>query len=107
MKSLIANGHSSDTAGKRSPYGRFLEYKFNRIVASGLVSDLQSKGFDAERLVPDENDITIAERLRRVNTWCREHSKDSCILVLIDSNTFLTFTMIHPIHFHACLPPSI
>ena len=30
MKIFIDNGHGADTAGKRSPNGRFLEYKFNR-----------------------------------------------------------------------------
>lgn len=88
MKIFIDNGHGSDTAGKRSPDGRFLEYKFNHIIASGTVSALRNKGLDAELLVPEENDITLAERCRRVNGWCREHGKDSCILVSIHANAF-------------------
>lgn len=88
MKIFIDNGHGSDTAGKRSPDGRFLEYKFNRIIASGLVSTLHSRGLDAELLVPEENDITLAEQYRRVNGWCREHGKDSCILVSIHATAF-------------------
>ncbi len=88
MKIFIDNGHGSDTAGKRSPDGRFLEYKFNHIIASGTVSALRNKGLDAELLVPEENDITLAERCRRVNGWYREHGKDSCILVSIHANAF-------------------
>lgn len=30
MKTHIDNGHGIDTPGKRSPNGRFLEYRFNR-----------------------------------------------------------------------------
>lgn len=67
MKFFIDNVHVSDTAGKRSPDGRFLEYQFNRIIATGLVSTLPSRGFDAELLVPEENDIIPAERCSRVN----------------------------------------
>ena len=67
MEIFIDNGHGSDTAGKRSPDGRLPEYKFNRIIASGRVSALRNKGLDAELLVTEENDITLAERCRRVN----------------------------------------
>ena len=71
-----------------SPDVRYLEYKFNRIIATGLVSALPSRGFDAELLVPEENDITLAERCRRVNAWYMEHGKDSGILVSIHANAF-------------------
>lgn len=47
MKIFIDNGHGQTTAGKRSNDGRFLEYKFNRIIAAGIVAALSSKGFDA------------------------------------------------------------
>lgn len=67
MKIFIDNVHGSDTAGKRSPDWRFLEHKFNYIFATGLVSALPSREFDAELLVPEENDITLAERCSRVN----------------------------------------
>ena len=47
MKIIIDNGHGSDTPGKRSPDGRFLECKFNREIAARVVSDLIDRGFDA------------------------------------------------------------
>ena len=40
MKILIDPGHGRNTAGKRSPDGRFLEYKFNRQVSNLIVADL-------------------------------------------------------------------
>jgi len=44
---LIDNGHGIETPGKRSPDGKFLEYYYNRIVASRVTAKLQNLGFDA------------------------------------------------------------
>ena len=40
MKILIDNGHGQNTPGKRSPDGRFLEFRFNRTIANQVVEDL-------------------------------------------------------------------
>lgn len=37
MKILIDNGHDVNTPGKRSPDGRFREYKYNREIAAAVV----------------------------------------------------------------------
>lgn len=88
MKILIDNGHGSDTAGKRSPDGRFLEYRFNRYIASRLVTDLTDKGYDALLLVPEETDIPLTERCRRVNEICRIYGKENVILISIHANAY-------------------
>lgn len=67
MKILIDNGHGVETPGKRSPDGRFREYKYNREIARAVVEHLQLRGYDAELLVPEENDISLEERVRRAN----------------------------------------
>lgn len=67
MKVLIDNGHGIETPGKRSPDGRFREYKYNREIAAAIVEHLQLRGYDAELLVPEEEDISLEERARRVN----------------------------------------
>ena len=85
-KILIDNGHGSDTPGKRSPDGRFLEYKFNREIARRIVTDLQDRGYDAELLVPEETDIPLKERARRVNSHCATLGKENVILVSIHVN---------------------
>ena len=59
MKILIDNGHGVDTAGKRSPDGSLREYKYTREIAEKVVSELKKRGFDAERIVPEENDISL------------------------------------------------
>ena len=57
MKILIDNGHGQSTPGKRSPDGRFLEFKFNREIAQRIVADLRDRGYDAELLVEEDDDV--------------------------------------------------
>lgn len=86
MKILIDNGHGIDTKGKRSPDGRLLEYAQNRLLAGRIVSALQARGHDAALLVPEENDISLPKRCRRVNEWCRQLGKDNVLLISIHCN---------------------
>lgn len=67
MKILIDNGHGIDTPGKRSPDGLFLEYAYNREIASRVVSELTNCGYDAQLLVPEVEDISLLERVRHEN----------------------------------------
>ena len=86
MTILLDPGHGNNTLGKRSPDGRFLEYKFNRIIASSLNAKLISKGFDSRIIVPEEEDIPLTERCRRVNALCRVLGVSNVILVSIHAN---------------------
>lgn len=86
MKILIDNGHGIETPGKRSPDGVLREYAWNRLIASRIVDRLLSLGLDAELLVPEERDISLPERCRRVNEWCRQLGKDNVLLISIHCN---------------------
>lgn len=86
MKILIDNGHGYDTAGKRSPDGKLREYKWAREIASRIAADLKAKGYDAERVVTEENDVSLGERCRRVNAWCDRLGKQNVIVVSIHAN---------------------
>ena len=86
MKILIDNGHGIDTKGKRSPDGQLLEYALNRLLAGHIVSALQARGLDASLLVPEETDISLPERCRRVNEWCRQLGRQNVILISIHCN---------------------
>lgn len=88
MKIFIDNGHGQFTAGKRSPDGQFREYWYNRIVARRVAAKLQAIGYDAELLVPEDDDISLKERCRRVNTWCLLHGKSNAICVSIHFNAY-------------------
>lgn len=70
MKIFIDNGHGLMTAGKRCPDGLFREPFYNREIAKCVVSDLRDRGLDAELLVPEDDDISLAERVRRINAAC-------------------------------------
>ena len=86
MKILIDNGHGLMTAGKRSPDGLFREAFYNREIAKRVVADLVDRGYDAELLVPEDDDISLVERVRRVNSRCLLLGKQNVILVSIHVN---------------------
>ena len=86
MKIFIDNGHGLMTAGKRSPDGQFREPFYNREIARRVVSDLRDRGLDAELLVPEDDDISLAERVRRINAACFLLGKQNVILVSIHVN---------------------
>ena len=86
MKILIDNGHGSNTAGKRSPDGRLLEYKWCREIASRLVDALKKRGIDAERIVTEETDIPLSGRCRRVNAICAKYGSKNVALISIHIN---------------------
>lgn len=88
MKILIDNGHGQITPGKSSPDGRFLEYLFNRTIARQIVADLTDRGYDAELLVPEDDDISLQERCSRANAIVSREGKDNVILVSIHANAF-------------------
>ena len=86
MKILIDNGHGHDTPGKRSPDGKFREYAYNREIAKHIVADLIDRGHDAELIVPEDNDISLEERVRRVNKICLASDPSCVILVSVHVN---------------------
>lgn len=87
MKILIDNGHGANTPGKRSPDRTFFEWKFNREIAIPLVAELKRLGYDAERIVTEDyQDVTLVERVRRVNAWCKKLGKENVILVSVHAN---------------------
>ena len=86
MKILIDNGHGNNTPGKRSPDGRLLEYQYTRDIAKTVVSRLRSAGYDAELLVPESYDVSLLERVHRVNVKCQSLGKENVLVVSIHCN---------------------
>ena len=86
MKILIDNGHGILTKGKRSPDGKLLEYAYTRELARQVVTELKNKGYDAELLVPEEDDIPLSERVRRTNAHCQALGKSNVILISLHLN---------------------
>ena len=77
MKILIDNGHGNNTSGKRSPDGKFLEAIYTREIAKKLQTDLIDRGYDAELITPEDDDIPLPERVRRVNLACLRYGKSN------------------------------
>lgn len=86
MKILIDPGHGIDTPGKRSPDGLFREYLWNRQVADLILDGLLSAGVDAALLVTETNDVSLRNRVNRVNTICNRIGASNVLLVSIHAN---------------------
>ena len=86
MKILIDPGHGIDTPGKRSPDGLFREYIWNRQVADLILEGLVSAGIDASLVVTETDDVTLRNRVSRVNTICNRVGASNVLLVSIHAN---------------------
>lgn len=86
MKILIDPGHGIDTPGKRSPDGLFREYLWNRQVADLILDGLLSAGVGAALLVTETNDVSMRNRVNRVNTICNRLGASNVLLVSIHAN---------------------
>ena len=86
MLILLDPAHGHNTPGKRSPDGTFLEATYNREIAKRIVAELQNKGYDAELLVPEDDDIPLSERVRRTNAHCQALGKSNVILISLHIN---------------------
>lgn len=87
MKILIDNGHGSDTAGKRSPVwndgSQLFEWEFNRAITERMAIALAYYKIDYAMIVPEELDISLSERIVRINDIARS---EDCLLVSIHAN---------------------
>ena len=98
MIALIDNGHGKDTPGKRSPLltsdmkyvkefsegGRLMEYRYARLVAKDVVDTLKSVyKIDARLVTPEENDVSLGERVRRINAVCSKYGASNVIVISI------------------------
>ena len=86
MKILIDNGHGENTKGKCSPDGTFREYLYTREIAKNVVNELKKLGYDAECIVPETKDISLTERVKRVNKFCDDLGVDNVLFVSIHCN---------------------
>jgi N-acetylmuramoyl-L-alanine amidase len=88
MKTVILdNGHGVNTPGKRSPVwqdgSQLFEWEFNRDIVRKICSVLTHYSIPFHVLVPEEIDISIAERCRRANWVCATRD---CLLVSVHAN---------------------
>lgn len=101
---ILDNGHGGiingvpQTEGKRSPVWedetffkgnvtgttrQLFEGEFNRAIVNRLAEKLQEHGIRYVKLVPQDQDISVYERIIRAKTWCEQ---ENCILISIHAN---------------------
>lgn len=83
---LLDNGHGNNTAGKRSPDGTLLEYQYTRDMAKSVFNTLKALGYNVELLVPEIYDVSLTERVRRVNKRCEEYGASNVLVLSIHVN---------------------
>lgn len=94
IKVLLDFGHGNNTAGKRSPWSAnkvapeldFYEWKSNREIGTLIYNGLREKGVDVEIIVPEDTDISLKERVARVNAYCNRLGKKNVLLLSVHSN---------------------
>jgi N-acetylmuramoyl-L-alanine amidase len=72
---LLDNGHGINTPGKCSPDKSLLEYKWAREMVDLLIKEFAKYNIQAIKLVPENIDISLRERVNRANKFYREHNK--------------------------------
>lgn len=80
---MLDNGHGRETPGKRSPDGRLMEWEYTRQLAAAIEARLLATGYNVRRIVCEETDVPINERVRRVNAICNEMGATKVVLVSI------------------------
>jgi len=87
MKILLDNGHGSNTPGKRSPIwsdgSQLFEWEFNREVVRLIVNSFEYYEINYEIITPEELDVSLTERIRRVNNLSKN---EECFLISIHAN---------------------
>lgn len=89
---LLNNSHGSDTKGKRFTFSKPLrngkktvyEFEMNRQVVAKLVKRCNDLGLQYKVLVPESNDISLKERVKRANRF--ENQLGNTALLTIDHN---------------------
>ena len=82
---LIDNGHGINTPGKCSPDGRFKEYAWAREIAKMLYNRLKDS-YTTKLITPEDVDISLATRVKRVNDVCLEHGAKNVLLISIHTD---------------------
>ena len=87
MKNLIVildAGHGKDTPGKCSPDKSLYEWQWNREIVAMLCERLYGlENIQTVILVPEEHDVPLKERVRRVNTIVHDATIENKEVLLI------------------------
>ena len=85
-KVIIDAGHGINTKGKSSPDCALMEWRYNREIANAIAQGLILRGYDAEVIVPELEDISLKERVDRVNQIACKYGISESLLLSIHVN---------------------
>lgn len=85
MKIVIDAGHGFGN-GNCSPDKSLYEWRWAREIASRLHAELTNRGYDVSLLTPEDNDVSLKERVVRVNKLCHIYGSGNVVLVSIHVN---------------------
>lgn len=84
---LIDNGHGNDTAGKCSPDKKIMEWQYTRELVAAINDRLSSNSnYNVILITPEDNDIPLSERVKRINKYCKQYGPENCIMISIHLN---------------------
>lgn len=83
---MLDNGHGQETPGKASPDNRLQEWKWAREMVGMIKEDLTAKGYDVVLVTPEDTDISLSERCRRVNALCNSKGAKNVLVVSVHVN---------------------
>lgn len=82
---LLDNGHGIDTRGKCSPDGKYKECLFSRAVVAEIAKQLTTLDIPHQVITPEDCDISLTERCKRVNKICGRAPMDY-LLISVHTN---------------------
>lgn len=89
---FLDNGHGEETGGKRSPkwadMPQIFEWKYTRRLVKKIYCELSELGFKAFVITPEDKDISITERTKRIKKYEKEYGKENCLTISVHLNAF-------------------
>jgi N-acetylmuramoyl-L-alanine amidase len=86
---ILDAGHGKDTKGKCSPSGllktQLFEWEYNRKIVKYLTQMLEENGIKFHVLVPEDNDVSLVDRVKRANELYNK-GKVKCLYISIHGN---------------------
>ena len=87
---LLDNGHGNNTPGKRSPKWKdipqIFEWEYNRFLVNKIHCNLTNLGIKSIIVVPEDIDISLSERTKRIREYEKQFGKDNCLTLSIHLN---------------------
>lgn len=88
---ILGTAHDAATSGKRSPDGKFREYKYSREICAAVKAKLEAQGYTVYIDCPEDNvastqNAELVKRVKFVNDMCYKYGTANCIYVSIHND---------------------